>query len=316
MKNHLLSKDDIPRCALITGGSRGLGLAFAHACARRGMDLMLVALPDSGLAQAAQELRAAYGVRCETLAQDLAVPGGPEAAAQWAANLDWPLAYLVNNAGVSYNSRFEDSTLDDIEAVILVNTLATVKLTHLLLPVLKQRERAYVLNVASLAAFFPMPYMPVYAPSKAFLLGFSLALRQEMRGTPVSVSVLCPNGLRTRADCRDKIEQHGAIGRIFCMDAAPAAEYAVRQTLSGAAIIVPGLLNRSLAAMSRLVPRTTILAVVSAFWGKTARPSGARPVGRVSPPTRSPPWSAGAWGLACGEERGTFDSRLGALREL
>jgi short-subunit dehydrogenase len=160
----------------------------------------------------------------------------------------------------------------------LLNNLATVKLTHLLLPELRKRERAYVLNVSSLAAFFPMPFMPVYAPTKAFILGFSLALRQEMRDSPVSVSVLCPNGLRTRADCRNKIEQHGAIGQLFCMDAAPAAEYALRRTLSGAAIIVPGLLNRALAALSRLVPRTAILALVSAFWGKTARK------GAVSPP--------------------------------
>jgi short-subunit dehydrogenase len=241
------------------------------------MDLMLVALPDSGLREAAETLQAKYGVRCAYLDLDLAAPGGPEAAARWVDELGWPLAYLINNAGVSYNSRFEDSTLAENEAVILLNNLATVKLTHVLLPELRKRERAYVLNVASLAAFFPMPFMPVYAPSKAFLLGFSLALRQEMCDTPVSVSVLCPNGLRTRPDCRDKIEQHGAIGRLFCMDAAPAAEYAVRRTLSGEAIIVPGLLNRGLAALSRLVPRTSILAVVSAFWGKTAgRPGSGR----------------------------------------
>ena len=90
--------------------------------------------------------------------------------------------------------------------------------------------------------------------------------------------MLCPNGLRTRPDCRDKIAQHGAIGRIFCMDAAPAAEYAVRQSLAGKSIIVPGTLNRGLAAVSRLVPRTTILAIVSAFWGRTARRTGAAQV--------------------------------------
>jgi short-subunit dehydrogenase len=266
-----------PQCALITGGSQGLGLALAHCCAQRGLDLLLVALPDSGLDEAAEALTATYGVRCETLALDLTAADAPTAVQGWVAELGWPLAYLVNNAGVSYNSRFEDSTLAENEAVILLNNLATVKLTHLLLPELRKREHAYVLNVASLAAFFPMPFMPVYAPTKAFILGFSLALRQEMRQTPVSVSVLCPNGLRTRSDCRRKIEQHGAIGRIFCMDAAPAAEYALRQTLSGAAIIVPGALNRGLVALSRLVPRKAILAVVSAFWGKTARKGSVAP---------------------------------------
>lgn len=265
-----LQRDTHPGCALITGGSQGLGLAFAHCCARRGIDLLLVALADSGLDEAAQTLRATYGVRCEILATDLTANGGPEAVANWAVDLGWPIAYLINNAGVSYNSRFEDSTLAENERVILLNTLALVKLTHLLLPELRQRQRAHVLNVASLAAFFPMPFMPVYAPTKAFVLGFSLALRQEMRGTPVSVSVLCPNGLRTHPECRRKIAQHGAIGRLFCMDARPAAEIALRRALAGEAIIVPGPLNQALAGLSRLVPRTAILAVVSAFWGKTA----------------------------------------------
>jgi short-subunit dehydrogenase len=260
-----------PQCALITGGSQGLGLALAHGCARRGIDLLLVALPGSGLEQAAQALRATYGVRCEVLAQDLTAPDGPEAVARWATDLGWPLSCLVNNAGVSYNSRFEDSTLEENEAVILVNNLAPVKLTHLLLPELRKRERAYVLNVASLAAFFPMPFLSIYAPSKSFLLEFSLALRQEMRGTPVSVSVLCPNGLRTRPDCTAKNAQLGVFEGLFCMDAAPVAEIALRQTLSGAAIIVPGSLNRMLAALSRLFPRTIVLSFVSAFWGRAAR---------------------------------------------
>ena len=140
-------------------------------------------------------------------------------------------------------------------------------------------------------------------------MGFSLALRQEMRDTPVSVSVLCPNGLRTRPDCRAKIEQHGAIGRLFCMDAAPAAEYALRRTLAGEAIIVPGLLNRGLAALSRLVPRTTILAVVSAFWGKTARHPE-----RCGHSTGAVRRHSRRWGPECiGVENGTFDSRLGSL---
>ena len=258
-------------CALITGGGQGLGLALAHGCARRGFDLLLVALPGSGLDEAAQILQATYGVRCQALAQDLTAPDGPEAVARWATDLGWPLACLINNAGVSYNSRFEDSTLDENEAVILVNNLAPVKLTHLLLPELRKRERAYVLNVASLAAFFPMPFLTIYATSKSFLVGFSLALRQEMRGTPVSVSVLCPNGLRTRPDCTAKNAQLGVFEGLFCMDAAPVAEIALRRTLSGAAIIVPGPLNRMLAALGRLVPRTVILSFVSAFWGRAAR---------------------------------------------
>jgi uncharacterized protein len=126
------------------------------------------------------------------------------------------------------------------------------------------------LNVSSMAAFFPMPFVPVYAPSKAFILNFSLALRQEMLGSPVHVSVLCPNGIRTNPATRRRIAAHGLISRLTCMDADPVAAYALRQTLAGRAIIVPGSLNKAIRIVGQYAPRRTILAVVSAMWGKTA----------------------------------------------
>jgi short-subunit dehydrogenase len=271
-KSLLLGQADRnPQCALITGSSHGLGLALAHCCAQRRMDLMLVALPDSALEQAAQMLRATYDVRCEILGQDLTAPSGPEAVARWAEDLCWPVDLLINDAGTSYNRRFEDSTLGENERMILLNNLAPVKLTHLLLPELRRRQRAYVLNVASLAAMIPTPYMSVYGSTKSFLLGFSLALRQEMRGTPVSVSVLCPNLLDTRPACRESAAQFGVLKGLFCIDVARAAELTLRRTLAGQAVIVPGLFNRMLAGLSRLLPRATVLSLAAAVCGKTAR---------------------------------------------
>jgi len=181
---------------------------------------------------------------------------------------------LINNAGVGYNSRFEDSTLRENESCILLNNLALVKLTRLAMPELKRHGQAFVLNVASLAAFFPMPFMPVYAPSKSFILNFSLALREEMRDSTISVSVLCPNGIRTNPACRKKIAGHGLAARLTCMDAEQVAFCAIRHMLEGKGVIVPGFLNRALATASRFAPRSAVSAVVSAFWGKTARQGG------------------------------------------
>lgn len=260
------------QCALITGASQGLGKAFAAECARRGMDLLLVALADSGLEQVAQELSERYGVRSEWIEMDLTARDSPERLSQWISDLGCPMTTLINNAGVSYNSRFEDSTLQENEACILLNNLALVKITHLLLPELQKRDQAYVLNVASLAAFFPMPFVPVYAPSKAFILYFSLALRQEMLNSSVRVSVLCPNGIRTNPATRRRIEAHGLISKLTCMDAEPVAAYALRQMLAKRAIIVPGFLNKVIRTIGQYAPRRTILGVVSALWGKTATP--------------------------------------------
>jgi short-subunit dehydrogenase len=125
--------------------------------------------------------------------------------------------------------------------------------------------------VASLAAIFPTPFMSVYGSSKAFLLGFSLALHQELLGSPVSVSVLCPNVLRTRPACQVSAEQLGVFEGLFCVDVARVAELAVRCTLAREAIIVPGLFNRMLAGLSRLLPRATVLSLAATVCGKTAR---------------------------------------------
>ena len=264
------STTQIREYALITGASQGLGRAFAEECARRRLNLILVALPESGLGQVAHDLAQQYGVRTEYVETDLTTPGSPEAVCQWIADEGLPVLVLINNAGVGYNSRFEDSTLRENESCILLNNLALVKLTRLLLPELRRHLRAFILNVASMAAFFPMPFMPVYGPSKAFILNFSLALRAEMRHTPVSVSVLCPNGIRTNQACREKIETHGLAARITCMDAEPVAACAVRGMLAGKDVIVPGLVNQAVVALASFVPRSTVCAVVSSFWGKTA----------------------------------------------
>jgi short-subunit dehydrogenase len=141
--------------ALITGASEGLGRAFAEECAYLGMNLILVALPTSGLVEVAQDVGRRYGVRVEHVEMDLARPESAEALVQWISSRGLPVSVLINNAGVGYNSRFEDSTLRDNEACILLNNLALVKITYLMLPELKRRPRAYILNVASMAARCP-----------------------------------------------------------------------------------------------------------------------------------------------------------------
>lgn len=280
--------DLVGQYALITGASEGLGRAFAEECAYLGMNLALVALPASGVGQVAQDLARRHGVQAKPVEMDLTVPGSAERLAQWVSEQKLPISVLINNAGVGYNCRFEDSGLRENESCILLNNLALVQITHLMLPELKRRQRAFILNVSSMAAFFPMPYMPVYGPSKAFILGFSLALRAEMRGTPVRVSALCPNGIRTSPECRHKIDAHGLIGRLVSLDPQTVARCAIQELLAGRPVIVLGWVNRALAALGQHVPPSLACAVVSAFYGKTARP--------VSGVTRSPKTAYGLGG--------------------
>lgn len=269
--------------ALITGSSQGLGRAFAEECARMGANLILAALPGTGLPEVARDLADRYHVQVEFMETDLTAPGSPEALVNWIERAGWPVTWLINNAGLGYNARFEDSTLQENESCILLNNLALVKITHQMLPILKGNPRGFILNVASLAAFFPMPFMPVYAPSKAFIVNFSLALREEMRGAQVNVSVLCPNGIRTNQRSRAQIEAGGLAARLTCMDADQVAAYGLQKMLEGQPVIIPGWINQIIAAAGKYTPRPIIHKVVDAFWGRTARSAQSSPPSTLEP---------------------------------
>jgi short-subunit dehydrogenase len=265
-------------CTVITGASQGLGKAFAEECALRGHNLVLAALPDTGLPEVARWINRVHGVRVLPLEVDLTADDGPARLARFVEESGLAVDALVNNAGVGYNGRFGDSQPAHNETTIRLNMLAVVALTRALLPELRRRERARVLNVASLAAFFPMPWLPVYSSSKSFVLAFSLALREELRGTGVSVSVVCPNGIRTNRHARDLIARQGLAGRLTCQYPEQVARTALQGLEAGKAIIVPGALNRIIKVASGMLPRAIAMGVISRRWKtRDSRPEAPRP---------------------------------------
>lgn len=303
------------RYALITGASHGLGRALAEELAECGMNLILVALPNSGLGAAAREITTRHAVCVETYACDLTAPGVPEALCAWVSAQCLPVAVLINNAGVGYNACFRDSTLRENATCIRLNALATVLLTRLFLPELCRHPRAYLLNVASMAAFYPMPHMPVYAPTKAFIVSFSSALQAELAGTSVSVTVLCPNGIRTNAEACAKIEASGLAGRLTCMDSDQVARCALRGLVRGRAMVVPGFLNQLVVAASRLAPRGLTLAITTGYWGRTARRSSRLADTQTGPASVSASEALVlALETAGGVQHEPIDRRPGALR--
>ena len=255
---------------VITGASQGLGKAFAEECAIRGRPLVLAALPDTGLLEVARWIERVHGVRVHPLEVDLAADGGPDRLARFVEENGLAVDTLVNNAGVGFNGRFGESEPAHNETTIRLNMLAVVALTHRLLPALRRQGRAHVLNVASLAAFFPLPWLPVYSSSKSFVLAFSLALREELRGTGVSVSVVCPNGIRTNRGARELIARQGLAGRLTCQYPEQVARAALRGMLAGRAVIVPGRVNRFIRFASGLVPRQVAMGVITRRWNAEA----------------------------------------------
>jgi short-subunit dehydrogenase len=178
------------------------------------------------------------------------------------------------------------SSASQNEATVQLNVAALVRLTHEMLPALQEKRQAWILNVASLGAFFPMPSMPVYSSTKTFVLTFSRLLRAELRGSGVRVSALCPNGIRTNRATRELIERQGWAGRLTCRFPDEVARAGLRGLFRGAAVIVPGLTNRLLAGASPLVPQGLYMRVITRRWAPAAQGAlrtPSRAAARLSP---------------------------------
>ena len=188
-------KDAPGKTALITGASVGIGRDLAELFARDGHHLVLTARNEGQLQELAAKLRDQYHVNVEVIVQDLSVAGASQQIFERLQSK--PIDYVVNNAGFGSHGLFAGAELQSQLAMLQVNIVALTHLTRLLLPGMLARKSGRILNVASLAAFLPGPYMAVYYATKAYVLSFSEALSSETAGSGVTVTALCPGATRT-----------------------------------------------------------------------------------------------------------------------
>src|SRR5271170_2823541 len=193
------------KTALITGASFGIGLELARIFAREGCNLVLVARSADKLRQLASELEKAHGTRSLILAADLTEPAAPAYVLDQTTRADIPVDVLVNNAGFGQYGLFAENDLEECLRQIQLNVTTLTHLTRLYLPAMIERESGGVLNVASTAAFQPGPLMAVYFATKAYVLHFSEALANELHGTDVTVTCLCPGPTATEFAKRAQI---------------------------------------------------------------------------------------------------------------
>jgi hypothetical protein len=239
---------------LITGGSSGIGKAIAWECASRGMNVLLVALPGRDLHQTAGQLRNEYPVKVETLEIDLTSLSAPQDVYNWCMENNYQVNVLVNNAGVAGTAKFEESPVSYSDERIQLNIRAVVLLTRLFIPSMKKLPKAYILNVSSLSAFYSIPYKSIYSASKAFVLMFSRAIKEELRETSIKISVLCPNGVRTNSGTHARIESHGLKGKLTRVPVEKVAKSAIKGLLNGKMVIIPGRINRGILIFGYFVP--------------------------------------------------------------
>ncbi|MEN5061005.1 SDR family oxidoreductase [Luteimonas sp. TWI1416] len=249
--------------ALITGGSGGIGAALAECFARDAIDLILVGRNKASL-EATAEIARRKGVRAITLAEDLTLEGAAERIFAQVRTSGSRISYLVNNAGVGVFGKFAESSLEQELAMLRLNTLVPTALCKMFLSDLVENQ-GRIMNVASLAAFQPGPYMAAYYGSKAYLLWLSEAVGWELRRSGVSVTAFCPGPTRTGFAAAAGMEESGLIKGKRLDDASKVAEGAYLAMHAGRAIYIPGWVNRALAFSSRFVPRQWMLAAVSAM---------------------------------------------------
>lgn len=244
--------------ACITGASGGIGAEFARLLAAEGHDLILVARSEEKLARLKVDLEQAHQITCHVITADLAAP---DAAAKLVAEMDQrglAIDVLINNAGFGMYGTFLEIDLAPQQEMINLNVVALTELTHLVARGMISRGTGRILNVGSIAAFQPVPVVAVYGATKAFVLSFSEALANELAGTGVTVTCLCPGP--TATGFQDRASMHGS--RHFqgrkVMEARTVARIGWTAAKRGKPLVIPGLWNWLLTFSVRISPRRLV----------------------------------------------------------
>jgi short-subunit dehydrogenase len=245
--------------ALITGTSSGIGLDLAQLMAPN-FDLIITARNQAALEKIALELQTAYGNHVHVIPADLTLPEAPQ---QIFAEIDrrgLPVDILINNAGFGSYGAFAESDLRTSLDMVEVNITALTALTRLALPGMIQRKHGRIMNVASTAGFQPGPLMAVYYATKAYVIMFSEAIANELKGSGVTVTCFCPGATATNFAERAKMEE----SRLFKMGTMKSRDVALvgyKGMLAGKGLVIPGLLNKTLAMSVRFSPRKLVTAI-------------------------------------------------------
>ncbi len=247
---------------MITGASSGIGEEIAKLAAADKQDLVLVARSADKLEALGESLARAHGIRATVLAEDLSDPASIDVIADVLAARTIDVDVLVNNAGFGLWGPLVETNIDDQRRMLQVNVFALTMLTRRLLPLMVARGRGRVLNVASTAAFEPGPLMATYYASKAYVLSFSEALADELGGSGVTVTCLCPGPTETGFAARAGNQRSRLFALGLVMDAGSVARAGYEGMKAGRRLVITGLINKLVIQSLRISPRRLVTALV------------------------------------------------------
>ncbi len=255
--------------ALITGASKGIGKAIAIELAKKKNNLLLVARNEEQLATLAEEIIKDYKVDCNFIAMDLSEDNAGLKLFNWCANNDFVVDILVNNAGYGLSGNVENYDMAAYHNMMQVNMATPLALILQFLPQLKQQPKAYILNIASSAAYQAVPGLCVYAATKSFVFSLSRGLRYELRNTSVSVTVVNPGTTDTNFANRAQVTNERALKAAEKLNMTPeaVAKIAVDGMYAGKAEVIPGFINKLGAFLTVILPNKLLEGGAAGIYG-------------------------------------------------
>jgi short-subunit dehydrogenase len=252
--------------ALVAGGSRGIGYALGESLAKRGWNLVLIARHVDDLEKAKAKLEGAYHVRVQILSKDLSLESSPAEIAAWCKERKIALRMLCNVAGFGGARDYLQLPADTVRYMLRLNLENYVMLTYALLPMLEQHAPSYILNVASMAGLAPMPAKNIYSATKSAVIFFSYSLHYQLKKKHISVSCLAPGPVYTKQEVINTTHKMlgTALGDWIEVPPARVGELAIRKTLKGKMLIVPGTVANASSKLIRILPRKWVAAIYGA----------------------------------------------------
>jgi short-subunit dehydrogenase len=251
---------------LITGASAGIGKALAFEFARHKKNLVLIALPESGLEEIAASLKLQYNIMVHCFCVDLTVENAALSVLEWCQKNNYNINILVNNAGLGNLELFEHTQSSLLHHMMGLNNNALVMMTHYFIPELKKSRESYIMNLGSLASFMPIPSKSLYAATKSFVYSFSHSLYFELKPHNIHVSCLCPGGTSTEGS--QAIDENNLNKSSFCQSPEAVAAEAVRKLFRKRFRIIPGWRNRMLYWLSQTLPEALKIKIITSVFKK------------------------------------------------
>lgn len=254
--------------AIVTGASSGLGKAIAGELAGRGHNLVLIALPGTGLREVCSGLEKVHNIVTYCFEADMCEPETPGLVREFTSSKGIGIDILINNVGIGYGGEIGKYSDASISETVFLNLRCATLLTNYYIAELRSQTRSYILNIGSFSGLVPMPYKSIYSASKAYIYHFSISVREELHGTGVSVSVAMPGPVKTNRKVCERIAAGGKGAVISSLEADEAAREIIKQMFKRRRLIVPGKFYKMLHTIELFLPYGLIMRMTrNAFKG-------------------------------------------------